>query len=40
VLFGALVGTLLYGEGLAGWQILGAAMVVAGVAIIARSSTR
>jgi DME family drug/metabolite transporter len=40
VLFGAIVGTVLYAEGLAGWQIFGAALVVAGVAIIASRSNR
>ncbi|MFC2029581.1 DMT family transporter [Chloroflexota bacterium] len=35
VLFGALVGTIFFEEGLRSWQILGAVLVVAGVAIIA-----
>lgn len=40
VLFGALVGTFLYAEGLIGLQIVGAALVVAGVVIIATSTSR
>lgn len=35
VLFGALVGALFFDEGLRNWQIVGAVLVVAGVAIIA-----
>jgi drug/metabolite transporter (DMT)-like permease len=34
VVFGSLLGYLLVGEGLAGWQMLGGAMVVAGVVLI------